>query len=495
LTALRANKPHPAASADAWTEGWVKRAENFPEVLGLADTWRWNPKCTYSRAAGLAANGTPNLSPSERSVLTAYALSLNNLRLRNGSAFVWLSVETIALRLNLKTRSVQAINQALEAKGFLIRDYTRNNRRAGNQALDLRPLLARLDELEAEVKRIADAEKARRAAYGLSVLHDDAGWDAEGCTLEQSPKNEVESVTGSVAPSARGSVSGRQASPADDHAAEPNGDSLEAFRPRQAAQGSPRGSVHSGGASTGPAVGAKALQEQLAAALEVCPELQEYVAPRVVEEPSSATPADFARICDAAQALLPEPERNNGQTALWGLQRHGLLVVAMLALALKGRRIQSPCGYFAGLALSDPSRSLDFTLNLANLLRGQGKLPASERSAAQPKPKPLVSAEAAATIIQAPGADNPLWISIAAELRKLVHKGKFDSYCARIGFHGIADGVVRLSAQPTAAGVLRREFTGALRQAVAEAGHDDLRVEIRDRSVHQPNPYGEEIRP
>lgn len=495
MSALRATSAHPASNAEAWERGWVRRARNFHEVQVLAESWRPEENCTCARVTGLVANGTPGLSLSERAVLTVYASTLNNLRLRNGRAYVWISIEKVAGRLNLGVRTIQAANQALEAKGFLIRDYRRDNRRLTQEAIDLRPLLARLGELEGEIQQVSDAEMARRAAYGISVLQEDTGWDESTGALEQSPDNEVESVQEADAPSARSLLPVRQASPAAE--AERTAETLKPIRTRSSSQGSPRGDVSSGRTSSARAVSAKALQDQLAAALELCPELQQYVAAGVVENPSSATPADFARICDAAQALLPEPERNNGQTALWGIRRHGLLVVPMLALSLKGRRIGSPNAYFAGLALSDASRSLDFTFNLANLLRGQAKLPTSPRppAARQQAAKPAVSDEAAASVVRAPGSDDPVWVSIAAELRQLVTTGKFGSYCERIGFHGISNGSLRLSAQPAfAADFLRKDaaMSTALRDAVIRAGHEDLTVEIRNRSIHQLNPYADE---
>ena len=78
-------------------------------------------------------------------------------------------------------------------------------------------------------------------------------------------------------------------------------------------------------------------------------------------------------------------------------------------------------------------------------------------------------------LVAPPGAEDPKWQAIAEELRRILREGKFGSWFGRVGFHGIADGVLQLSTPSgVAADRIRGEFIPAIK-AAAEAA--DLFVE------------------
>jgi len=70
----------------------------------------------------------------------------------------------------------------------------------------------------------------------------------------------------------------------------------------------------------------------------------------------------------------------------------------------------------------------------------------------------------------APGVEDSPWPEIAAHLRAIVREGAWGSWFARVGFHGIAEGVLTLSAPtPLAADRLKREFVPAILMAAERA--------------------------
>jgi hypothetical protein len=186
------------AQSDDWRPGFAKRAENFSEVCATAERWRWSPGETIARVAGAVLKGTPSLSIPQRMTLLLYVEHLNQDRLEQDIACVWPSTGLVADYLGCSESQARANRKALEAAGFLVRDYTRANRPAGAEAYDLRPLMARLEELEAVDGAIREGVAARRAAYSETVAFP-TKYSAQAPVsrrLEQSQKNYKFSVQG-----------------------------------------------------------------------------------------------------------------------------------------------------------------------------------------------------------------------------------------------------------------------------------------------------------
>jgi hypothetical protein len=204
------------------------------------------------------------------------------------------------------------------------------------------------------------------------------------------------------------------------------------------------------------------VRQELQAAVQVCPRLAPMVPPHVLADPASAGPADAARIAAAADELLPETERNNALSVSWGWRRHGPRVIAMLAIALEDPAIRNPCKYFGWMATRDPEGAPDLRLNLARIMRAKGEIPAP--------PEP-------AALMDSPGAEDPRWQAIDAELQRLVRQGAYGSWFGRIGFHGIDSGVLTLSTlSGVAADRIKRDFLPAILEACEAAGENVQRV-------------------
>jgi DnaA N-terminal domain/Replication protein C N-terminal domain len=463
------------AHSEDWRPGFAKRAENFPAVCAAAETWRWQPGETIARVAAAVLKGTPSLSIPQRMTLLLYVEHLNQDRLEQDTACVWPSTGLVAEYLGCSESQARANRKALEAAGYLVRDYTRSNRPAGAEAYDLRPLMARLEELEGVDDAIREGLAARRAAYSETVAFPMkySARAPESRRLEQSQNNFTSSVREKDAATPRSHSKNRpSARPSDGHA---EGSSSERQRNREdRAIGSPMGASGLGTAQPDASVYAEMVRQELRTAVQVCPRLTPLVRDTLLANPASATPEDAARVAAAAAEFLPQPERNNDQTAIWGWRKHGIRIVTMMAIALEDPEVRSACSYFGKLATQERGAS-DLRLNLARILRHKGDLPPAE------EPAPAVEPELP-PLMFAPGTDEAPWPEINAELRRLIRDGAHGSWFNRIGFHGIDDGVISIST-PTgiAADRIKRDYVEAIKQAAETVGVFVERVMISVR--------------
>jgi hypothetical protein len=460
----------PALSEDDWRPGFAKRASNFDEVCERASAWRWEPGVTIWRVEDAVMLGARDLRPIQRLVLLHYVRRLNQDQLEKNIACVWPSSARIAGELGCSENTLRGHRKALEALGYMVRDYNRANRPADVEAFDLAPLVARLAELEANADAFDVEFRARRARQAEHVVaHRNISAQApENGRLEQSPKNVSSSVTrGADALAARTSpLAQRTASAANGTASR---STTHGLRNRTAAKDcSPGGASGWARASSGPSVRAEMVRQELVAAFQVSPRIAALVSPTVLADPLSASPADIARIAAAVGDLLPEPERNNGQTFAWALKRHGVRAIAMLAIAIEDPDVRSPCKYFGKMASYDPMGAPDLRLNFARILKAKGDIPA---------PSP-------ATLMEAPGQDDPCWQRIDTELRRIVRTGAYGSWFGRVGFHGLRDGILQLSTpNAISADKLRAEFMDHIRKAAETAGEEVERVIITVRRL------------
>ncbi len=457
------------AHSEEWRPGFAKRAENFSAVCAQAENWRWSPGETIARVAAAVLKGTPTLTTPQRMTLLLYVEHLNQDRLEADVACVWPSTTLIAEYLGCSDSQARANRRALEAAGFMVRDYTRANRPAGLEAYDLRPLMARLGELEAVDETIRGAMAARRAAYSEALAFPTkySARAPESRRLEQSESNLRSSVREMAAAPPRGSLDVRPDRRAADAPPPSRTTTVENPTPKRSSSEGARGL---GSGLSDPSVYAEMVRQELRTAIQVCPRLAPLVRGAVLASPADATPEDAARIAAAAAALLPEPERNNDQTLHWGWRRHGIRVVVMLAIALEDPDVRSPCGYFGKLATQERGAA-DLRLNLARILRQKGQVPEAEPPAAPSSvPAPVVEPDPP-PLMFAPGTEDHPWPEIAGELRRLIREGAWGSWFNRVGFHGVEDGVITLST-PTglAAERIKRDYVPAILQAADAAG-------------------------
>jgi hypothetical protein len=464
--------------SDDWRPGLAKRADNFPAVCAAAEAWRWSPGESVARVAAGVLKGTPSLSTPQRMTLLLYVEHLNQDRLEQDLACVWPSTALVAQYLGCSESQARANRKALEAAGFMVRDYTRANRPAGVEAYDLRPLMARLGELEGIDEAIREALAARRAAYSETIAFPTkySARAPESRRLEQSQENFRSSVREKDAATPRHDPHGRPA-PRSENGPTNGTSPKRRDHGTDSAIGSPGGASGFGSAKPDPSVYAEMVRAELQTAVRVCPRLAPLVRDAVLANPAHATPEDAARIAAAAAELLPEPERNNDRTVNWGWRRHGIRVVVMMAIALEDPEVRSPCAYFGKLATQDRG-AVDLRLNLARILKAKGEIPPPEIAPAPPaeeEPPPLIFS---------PGVEDHPWPEIAGHLRAIVREGAWGSWFGQVGFHGVVDGVLTLSARTgIAADRIKRDYIPAVLQAAeaAEVFVDRVVLTVRKR--------------
>lgn len=458
-----------AHSDGEWRPGFAKRAPNFDEVCEKARAWRWQPGESIGRLAGAVLKGTPTLSVQQRMTLLLYVEHLNQDRLEKDIACVWPSTALIADYLGCSESTARANRRGLEAAGYMVRDYNRANRPAGVEAYDLAPLVARLEEMEASDVEIREAVQARRAQYLEPVVFAER-YTAQApinTHLEQSQKNSSYPVQKMDATTPRSNSPARRATPtaAPDNTGSStnhsNSVTPSAFCFTEKASGL-------GGDNPANASAAEMAHQELLAAVQICPRLAALVRDGILQDPASASPADIARIAEAAETWLPEIDRNNALSVGWGWARHGIRVITMLAIALEDPKIKDPGKYFGWMVTRTAQGAPDLRLNLARIMREKGDIPL-------PLPVTVVPADdeelaAPAKLMDAPGTEDPTWQAIDTALRGIIREGAYGSWFSRIGFHGLKEGVLMLSTpSKLSADRIQREFVVAILQAAEAA--------------------------
>jgi hypothetical protein len=468
------------AHSDEWRPGFAKRADNFNEVCSKAEAWRWRAGETIARVAAAVLKGTPTLTAPQRLTLLLYVEHLNQERLEQGNACVWPSTTLIADYLGCSASSARSNRRALEAAGFMVRDYNHANRPAGLEAYDLRPLMARLEDMEGADQAVRDAAAARRAAYSEALVFPTrySAQAPESRRLEQSQENFSYTVTENDADSPRiQSVERPATRPVN---TDPQKSSTTPHRGRTpSAIGSPEGASGLCSGHSSPSAHAEMVRQELHAAVRVSPRLAALVGDHLLKNPAAATLEDAARIIAAGPLLLPDAERNNGLSVEWGWNRHGVRVIAMLAIALEDPEVRNPCKYFGWMATRDPVGAPDLRINLRRLLARKGDLPPVET---EPPTEVGAAPSAEPPLMFSPGLDTPPWPEINAELRRLIRDGAHGSWFGRVRFHGLEDGVLILST-PTglAADRIKQDYVPAILQAAENVGVFVERVSLTVR--------------
>jgi hypothetical protein len=186
----------------------------------------------------------------------------------------------------------------------------------------------------------------------------------------------------------------------------------------------------------------------------------------VFDDPFSARAVDCGAVAKAAEQLLPQGKRNNGQTAIWGWERHGARVVAMLACAIENPLVVDQCRYFGAFVMAEGTK-LDLRVNLLQIVRRQ-----SEPAAAAP-----------AAGEEAPGPMDPVWAAIAADLRPRVGETAWAAWFVQLQFRALENEVLILTTLTgTAARKIHEAYGAAIRASARAVGHPVVRLAVTQRA-------------
>lgn len=464
----------PAQLLEEWRPGFAKRAPNFEDVCSRALSWEGSADLSLSRLYALIILGTPDLSMGERLVLLAYAAHLNAQAVREGRAHVWPSTRLIAKHLGCSPSTVRGYTRALEAKGFMVRDYNHANRPAGEHAFDLAPTLAQVADLELSIADLRQAHRAEREAWQRSVvdLSSNRAQAPESQHLEQPPENppaeDVTQVeTASAAPPRPRTHEDAPHSPACSSKPPPS---------PTAVKGSPERAVAEAEPSPASLDGADNLRAELVNAVTLSEEIRAVVPQRILHNPRNYRPEDLALWRTAAGKLLPEDGRDHRKTFDWAFERHGARALAFLALAVALDHVDNPARYFGWLARSDPREPIDLTLNFRLARNKALAAKVADKRANQPPGPSWMNTPP-------PGSDHPLWARIAALLKDRVPPGPYSLYFRFLGFEAMDNGILTVTT-PTdyMRHQVEREAVPTLIEAAQEIGEHVDRVIV----LHRP---------
>ena len=496
-----------SGQARAWRKGFARRADTFEdEVLPTARTWRWEAGVTWWRLQEAILAAPLELTETERRCLALYVGRVNQDRLEELSdASAWPGAGWMARRLGVEERTVRRCRQRLEAMGWIVRDYNLANRPNGEHAVDLAPAFARLEELEAQIRALDEDLAAYREAWSSSSLPAQpapnasprAYWAQDGAGGAAAPEAaEGDREGGQGCPPKQSHSKG--SNPVRERAEVARSEKAGAppLEPRRSQGAGALSSPHqsAGKARAGPTIagnaGSNCFPRKAASASAIPPagsklagrvveelQLAQQASPRLVSmlpatlfaDPFSARAVDAGMVARAAEELLPKSKhnRNNGQTALWGWERHGARVVAMLACAIENPTVVDPCRYFGSFCTLKEGTKLDLRVNLIQIIRRQGD------GAAQISPADAVAASA--------GLD-PVWAAIVADLRPRIGEGAWGSWFSQVLFRALEDQVLVLTTQTgTAARKIHEAYGGAIRAAGRAAGHPIMRISVTPR--------------
>lgn len=411
--------------------GTARRHDGYVAVMALAELATPIEDMTYRRAEYVLKRARSFLAVS-RAAHQMLLLLIDNLTAESwGKAdyLVWPSNATLAEDSGDGERSVRASLSELERNGLILRHYTRANRRMtlrgrADGGIDLAPLAARFEEIEAAVTA---REKSRtdRRNLAWSRRQDIAREEVETFHLEQSSKNlTVDSVTDQVEPPARS----RSARPAAKRPVASTTSQTAASKFPVSQNRSirlERGRVGFSGSKSPLPSTVEGARERILAAYELSPRLCR-LAP--LEDLQKASLDEIYGILAAAVRHFM-PARNTDQTWQWLIHQHGHAMAAEILVSALESGAAEPSAWLGSFAAKV---HVDMSSNLRRLRSRQlaGVVPATV-------PDPATAATDA----------TPQWAAILAQLTIVLGRATVTSWLKDLHYRGIEAGTLRLEAR------------------------------------------------
>lgn len=471
-----------AFSPAAQRPGYAKRPANFAEIKGRAVRYRPAP-VTKDRIIRAISFGTPHLPLHEKAFLCTLASFLSREQIDTGHAFVYASNLALRTILGVDESTIRRLKRRAEHTGYIIRNFTNANHPHYGRAIDLRPLLAQLPEMErvaagafAEVRRLKDM-LAESATFDREEIPAPPGISARHIQSEtECPDNTVPSApNGALKADAPRSHTTGQATPAEKMAASrtqfhERRDKLAADTARTTHTSQPTDPASQENCSPSEQAGWPALQpppvflaetarNTLRAAYQLCPRLQPYL-----DEGDIDALAIDRLIAGAGKAITHlMPDRQTDHTWRWAVRNHGWRAIPMLVAALEDTTVRDRYRYFGALATN--ATTPDLSANLRKIRFQKAKAGAAPVTLGKIKP-PI-------------GADAPAWSTIKRQLAMQLTKGAMDSWIAQLAFHGIENRALHLSSPSSfALEYVRTHYAHLILEAAQAAGFEVEDLEL-----------------
>lgn len=310
--------------------GIAARACNFAELEDLTRSYQGMERVSSAAVTGLVLRGVrvlcPALTPSAVHLLALLAEHVYRAdRWRTGQLRVTASNGRLAHMLGVSERAVRRLLALLEANRWIIRRYNNGNRRGDIAGIDLRPLAARLGELQRAEVVVAEEAADRRAR--VRAERDDLAASTEEDNRTQRAAQEDSNVrlkSYNLNPGLTDLVQG-QAEGED------------------AARSCP---------TSGPEV--EADQEIIALMAEASPTLQRQLTPEELQELLEARPSPrtLVAVSRAVSWLLRSQVRLRPQLWQSAIRAHGWAALAAVLVAVDRQGVRDPAAYLCTMLRS-----------------------------------------------------------------------------------------------------------------------------------------------
>ncbi|MCZ4283079.1 hypothetical protein O4H49_20005 [Kiloniella laminariae] len=389
--------------------GYAIRPPEFNKLVFLAENFKPEEPISQAEIERSILFGLADLPDKEKQFLLIATSLLSHKEIQKGNAFCYLGGYSFRRLLGgskgpLSKSSLARIKSSLEAQGLIIRHYDNRHRPLEGGAIDLRPLLARLGELQDRAEEFfqetRDYFSGKQALDRYEYNHSDTTNAMVGSHEPDPNRLKPTKVLSSVQTNNMELPSTRPI----DHSYQ---DQLTADQEgKSSAQAScstssntsicsPEGASEfwKGFEKSGKQRHLKAVS-QLKEALQLSEQLSAYIPLSAIET------SDENAILDGCYKFIAEnfaAKRNTHKTFFWAVKKYGWKAVLLLVCAVEDNTVLSREGWI-GHMVKKSNRSLDLSTNFSRIKR--------QISAAAGSKSPCEANELGSVISFAPAAED-----------------------------------------------------------------------------------------
>lgn len=408
--------------------GYAIRAPEFGNLVALAESFGPNDGISQAEIERGILFGLTDLSDKEQKFLLLATALLSHKDIQKGNAFCYLGGYSFRRALGgnkgpIQKRTLSRIKKSLEDKGLIIRHYDQRHNPLEKQGIDLRPLLARIDEIQDRAEEFfqetrdyfEEQQAIDRYNYNVSLK------DMEGCLESHpnrlNPTKVIKTVQTNTELSSTKPITSKLKDQlnADQHSNSENTQSGDSDKGITSIC-SPKGAsvFWKGYEKSGKQRHLKAVEE-LRDVVQLSDQLMSYVPLSAIEL------ADENLILEGCYRFIDEnfaQKRNSDQTFYWAVKQYGWKAVLLLVCAIEDITIQSREGWLGFMTTRNKKRTPDLRTNLDRIRKEKSKRVDDEISPSAQKAEKTEEAPESKTVIDTlPVEEDPhhqLWSDVKA---------------------------------------------------------------------------------
>ncbi len=383
--------------------GYAIRAPEFSDLVALAESFGPNEGISQAEIERGILFGLNDLTDKEQKFLLLATSLLSHKDIQKGNAFCYLGSYTLRRALGgskgpIEKRTLSRIKRSLEEKGLILRHYDRRHSPLEKQGIDLRPLLARIDEIQERTEEFfqetrdyfEEQQSIDRYDYTRSSKDLVGGHKSHPNRLNLTKVNKTVQTSNELT-STKPITLDKSNQLSADHNAEslqtkPNNSEI-----KNSANCSPKGASEfwKGYEKSGKQRHLKAISE-LKNSLVLSPQLLSYISLSAVDQ------ADENVILEGCYRYIAEnfsTKRNTDKTFYWAVKKYGWKAVQLLICAIEDIAVQSPEGWLGYMTTRHKKRSPDLRNNFQRIKKefdASAKEPDVLQSEVKKTEKPVV---------------------------------------------------------------------------------------------------------